>query len=87
VVSVCQLCKESLYRPPSTSACSFQLTLKGGREANVDTSTLADGIRAFEAWARSRLRIVIEEFGIVEIGVEEGVDLGSEIEGFSTSPF
>jgi hypothetical protein len=53
----------------------------------VDTSTLADGIRAFEAWARSRLRIVIEEFGIVEIGVEEGVDLGSEIEGFSTSPF
>ena len=58
-------------------------------EVNVDTSNSVESsgrwIRALEAWASWRLRLATYEFEVVEIGVEDGVDLGfGIINRFST---
>ena len=52
--------------------------------ANVDTSNPMESsnrwIQALESWASQRLRIKTKDFEIIEIGVDEGVNLGSGIE-------
>ena len=69
----------------STSTSHILVNMKLD-EANVHTSKSLESsiwwIRALEAWAYYQWQITTKEFEIVEIGVDEGVDLGFGIKDF-----